>query len=239
MFFSKIEKFVFLIFLSGVIFTGNFRAQTPICNLQFEIFEFTTEKSAKKKAVNSANTFLTELATGKTIESSASVKSPLFTNLISGKYKIEVVKNDYQRRIKEIDLVCNSPDEVETISKFVFLRKGNSNETTKFGTTIYGVKDNTEQDTNKSNEIILNGSATLLSKPNYPAAARAVRATGAVQVQVTIDEDGDVLTANAISGHPLLRRASEKAARESRFTYTILEGQPVKIKGVIVYNFIP
>ena len=85
---------------------------------------------------------------------------------------------------------------------------------------------------------VLNGKAQTLTKPRYPAAAIAVNASGAVNVQVTIDENGNVISASAVSGHPLLRQASEQAALASKFAPTLLEGQPVKITGIIVYNFV-
>jgi len=86
---------------------------------------------------------------------------------------------------------------------------------------------------------VLNGKATSLPKPAYPAAAKAVRAAGAVSVQVLISESGSVLSASAVSGHPLLRAAAEGAARGARFSPTLLSGQPVKVSGVITYNFVP
>jgi TonB family protein len=84
---------------------------------------------------------------------------------------------------------------------------------------------------------VVNGKATNLVKPPYPAAAKAVKAEGAVNVQVTIDENGSVISAAATSGHPLLRAAAVQAARSSKFSPTVLSGQPVKVTGVIVYNF--
>ena len=86
---------------------------------------------------------------------------------------------------------------------------------------------------------VLNGKATSLPKPPYPPAARAVRASGAVTVQVLIDESGSVVSATAVSGHPLLRAAAVQAARGARFSPTQLSGQPVKVSGVITYNFVP
>ncbi len=86
---------------------------------------------------------------------------------------------------------------------------------------------------------VLNGKATSLPKPPYPPAARAVRASGAVSVQVLIDESGDVISATAVSGHPLLRAAAVAAARGAKFSPTQLSGQPVKVSGVITYNFVP
>lgn len=84
---------------------------------------------------------------------------------------------------------------------------------------------------------VVNGKATSLPKPPYPAAAVAVNAQGEVSVQVTIDEAGKVVSAKAINGHPLLRRESERAAMSARFSPTLLSEVPVKVTGVIVYNF--
>lgn len=85
---------------------------------------------------------------------------------------------------------------------------------------------------------VLNGKARSLPKPPYPPAARAVRASGAVSVQVVIDESGNVISASAVSGHPLLRQAAAQAARGAKFSPTMLSGQPVKVQGVITYNFV-
>jgi len=86
---------------------------------------------------------------------------------------------------------------------------------------------------------VLNGKAVSLPKPPYPAAARAVGASGAVTVQVLIDENGNVASASAVSGHPLLRAASVQAAQAAKFSPTTLSGNPVKVAGVITYNFVP
>ena len=84
---------------------------------------------------------------------------------------------------------------------------------------------------------VINGKATSLPKPPYPAAAIAMRAEGNVSVQVTIDESGRVISSRAIDGHPLLKNAAEKVAWSARFTPTYLSEVPVKITGVIVYKF--
>jgi TonB family protein len=64
-----------------------------------------------------------------------------------------------------------------------------------------------------------------------------VKASGPVNVQVLIDETGKVISAQAVSGHPLLRAAAVQAARQARFSPTMLGEQPVKVSGVITYNF--
>jgi Ca-activated chloride channel family protein len=85
---------------------------------------------------------------------------------------------------------------------------------------------------------VVNGKAESLPKPDYPLAARAVRAAGAVSVQVVIGETGSVISAQAVSGHPLLRQASVAAARKAKFQPTLRSGGAVKVTGVIVYNFV-
>jgi protein TonB len=64
-----------------------------------------------------------------------------------------------------------------------------------------------------------------------------VKAAGTVVVQVTVDENGNVISAHAVSGHPLLQAASVAAARGAKFSPTRLSGEPVKVNGVITYNF--
>lgn len=85
---------------------------------------------------------------------------------------------------------------------------------------------------------VLNGKAVHLVQPPYPPIARSAHASGQVVVQVLIDENGSVVAAHATSGHPLLQAAAVNAARSSKFTPTKLSGQPVKVNGVIIYNFV-
>jgi TonB family protein len=85
---------------------------------------------------------------------------------------------------------------------------------------------------------VLNGKAVSLPTPAYPAAAKAVKAAGTVVVKVLVDETGEVISAAAASGHPLLQAAAVEAARSAKFAPTLLQGKPVKISGIITYNFV-
>ena len=80
----------------------------------------------------------------------------------------------------------------------------------------------------------------LINAPNpvYPPVAKAAGAEGVVTVRVTVDEEGNVVAAEAVSGHPLLRSAAVEAARAAKFKPTVVEGQPVKVVGVVSYNFV-
>ena len=86
---------------------------------------------------------------------------------------------------------------------------------------------------------ILNGSAVVLAKPEYPARAREQHLSGTIVVQVDIDEEGKVTSAKDVCGGvPYLGEAAVKAALKSRFAPTTISGVPVKVKGVLQFNFV-
>jgi TonB family protein len=85
---------------------------------------------------------------------------------------------------------------------------------------------------------VLQGSATRRVEPAYPPLAKAARVSGAVVVEVTIDEEGNVMSARAISGHPLLKDAAIAAAQVWTFAPTELSGVRVKVIGTITFNFL-
>ena len=80
--------------------------------------------------------------------------------------------------------------------------------------------------------------AKTISKPApvYPQETH-VRAAGEVKVRVVIDETGRVISAKALSGHPLLQAAAVAAARKAVFAPTLLKGKPVKVAGTLTYRF--
>jgi TonB family protein len=84
---------------------------------------------------------------------------------------------------------------------------------------------------------VLQGSATKKVQPAYPEVAKSARATGAVLVQISVNETGEVTDARIIRGHPLFRDAAIQAAKQWRFKPTELSGKPVKTQGVLSFNF--
>lgn len=111
-------------------------------------------------------------------------------------------------------------------------------EAKKHGETIFGtVIDESKQDAAQAADGVDRAQILYLPKPAYPPIARAAHATGEVHVRVIIDYDGKVIAAAAVSGHPLLQAASVRAAREALFAPAKLNGQPVRVTGVIRYTF--
>jgi TonB family protein len=90
----------------------------------------------------------------------------------------------------------------------------------------------------KVEESVLRGAALELPQPEYPQTARLSRTTGAVEVQLLVNEKGLVTNARAQGSNPLLNQAAEAAAMKARFAPAKLSAQPSITFGVITYNFI-
>lgn len=84
---------------------------------------------------------------------------------------------------------------------------------------------------------VINGKAVVLVKPDFPPVARAVNVSGSVDVSVLIDPRGCVAEAKVVSGHILLRQASQNAALRSSFEPINLGGKTIWFMGTIVYNY--
>lgn len=246
---------LFSVFLFAFLFAANVFAQTNSCTVRLDV----TRVGSRTK-ISGATATAVNKETKRVYRSYLRRGVPYFAKLSNGQYRVTVAKAGYMKTADDIYLDC---DDITTWNFGLY--RGSSAKTVKEYNRIRVLKapplkraeadlytagsTNTNRydplsqaDPNNPKTVaggIVNGKAANLVKPPYPAAARAVRASGAVNVQVTIDEYGNVISAQAISGHPLLRAAAVKAARESKFAPTLLEGQPVKVIGVIVYNFVP
>jgi TonB family protein len=67
--------------------------------------------------------------------------------------------------------------------------------------------------------------------------AKAARISGNVVVEVTVDENGDVVSAMAISGHPLLKDSAATAAKGWKFNPLRVDDKPVKKMGTLSFTF--
>jgi TonB family protein len=80
--------------------------------------------------------------------------------------------------------------------------------------------------------------AVRLAMPVYPAMARQMNIQGKVMVQVTLDEEGKIVSVKATSGPSALRAVSEDAARKSKFNVVRVNDKAVKATGYVVFNFV-
>ncbi|MBA3633279.1 MAG: TonB family protein [Acidobacteria bacterium] len=136
-----------------------------------------------------------------------------------------------------LDILPDESEKYEQIAKGWELREKNS---------ALG-KDANDSKTTSSNQAVLpksvsagvlNIKAIDLPEPVYPAQARAAGAGGAVILSVEVDESGNVLSAQVISGHPLLRPIAEQATRNTKFEPITINGKPVNVTGILVFNFV-
>jgi len=91
--------------------------------------------------------------------------------------------------------------------------------------------------TQRVTSVVLSSKVVSLPQPLYPTIAKQAGIQGPVNVQILVDELGRVVSAQIVSGNAFLNPAAREAAMRARFTPTTLNGVPVKIQGVITYNF--
>ena len=102
------------------------------------------------------------------------------------------------------------------------------------GVAIFG---QTRPDPTTISGGILNGRAVSLPKPVYPSDLHGL--TGEIKVQVLIGHNGRVESATVYSGikNARLRASAVEAAKQARFSPTLLHTKPVKVSGTIIYTF--
>ena len=95
------------------------------------------------------------------------------------------------------------------------------------------------QEPEKVSESDLQSRAITRVKPVYPPNAKKMNATGTVEVEITVSEEGLVVEAKAISGHMALRSAAVDAARKWVFKPAIINGAQARTKSVLTFMFAP
>jgi TonB family protein len=83
----------------------------------------------------------------------------------------------------------------------------------------------------------LNSKATSLPKPVITEEMKRLKAKGRVTVRVIIDEEGKVVSAQALNGIHVLREAAEAAARQATFKPMVQDGITVRVTGTLTYDF--
>lgn len=107
------------------------------------------------------------------------------------------------------------------------------------GQREYGDSPTQEKKAKRVHAGVVNGKAITLAVPPYPPEAHKHHLAGDVTVRVVVNESGNVIRACAVEGPALFHHVSEAAALHSRFAPFRLEGQPVRVAGLITYKFKP
>jgi TonB family protein len=102
---------------------------------------------------------------------------------------------------------------------------------------LYGAADPVEKGSWPVNSGVLNSKASLEALPAYPKKAKELKIEGQVEVQLLVNEDGEVIFANPLSGPEALWPEAVKAAVAARFPPLRVEDKPRKITGRIIFDF--
>ncbi len=74
-------------------------------------------------------------------------------------------------------------------------------------------------------------------QPIYPEQARQMRVQGPVQLQATINKDGNISNVKVVSGNAQLARATVEAVKQWKYKPYYLNNEPVEIQTQIIVNF--
>lgn len=154
-------------------------------------------------------------------------------------------------RKQKLDIYDDKVREAFTETSCVFGKLGRRDELAKISAEIYPRVSDDDAPKIFSSDVpktssrprqiakgVVNGTAISLPRPVYPSGAQRKGVGGAVNVEVFINESGDVVQACAISGAKELHLISEAAAYKAKFKPTTLSGVPVKVVGLLVYNYV-
>jgi TonB family protein len=84
---------------------------------------------------------------------------------------------------------------------------------------------------------LMKGKVINMAQPVYPLEAKRSHIAGSVIFKITVDEAGQVSAVKTLCGPPLLVKSAESSIRQTQMEATIVAGKPVKITGIIIYNF--
>lgn len=223
--FKGLFIFGFLFFALGFVSALPSGAQTKSCNLRFKVYTYNA--SSSKNRLENVDVNLKNLTSKEKKSLTTSLTSLGFENLAEGNYRIDVSKQGYRKKSKEIKIECEFVDENNIYWQYVYLWKHKSTPETDLQADIAEAKNESDVKTGNTSQ---SGSKLKSDKP---------RVFGKVIIEVLIDEDGNVVSAKVISGDSLLANTAVKAARRAKFVPTMLAGTPVKVSGNITYNFVP
>lgn len=78
--------------------------------------------------------------------------------------------------------------------------------------------------------------AVAVARPDFSAVPASVKREGEIAVDIEVDSDGNVVTANAVSGTDELRPAVVEAAKLTRFIPVFSNGTATSFRGTILYK---
>ena len=80
-----------------------------------------------------------------------------------------------------------------------------------------------------------------LNKPNpeYSSVARQMKVVGRVELEATVNTEGNVETVKVVAGNPLLTNSAVNAVKKWKFTPFTQNGEPSKAVATLSFDFKP
>jgi TonB family protein len=234
---------VFVLSISG----SNFGQVSPVCeqpySYKFDEFNFSNIDEIR----NRIDLFALQFKNDKEIEGyiiGYDGRKPEKEIVVEKSFQvIEVLENSYNiSRNRKVFYIGGGYRENQTIE--FFIKPKNCSEEPK-ATPSLKIEDVNfkEEETFYPSDLVIKSISEIKKlvikrvEPNFPAAAKAVGARGKVLLLIIVNEDGKVLKAKAVAGHPLLRAASETAVRFWEFTPIRNDEKPIKFGGKVVIDW--
>jgi protein TonB len=76
-----------------------------------------------------------------------------------------------------------------------------------------------------------------MARPTYPPSARQSNIQGTVTVSARLDENGNVLSAKAMSGPLMLRQAAADAVKQWKYSPRLVDGKPAPSQVTVGVEF--
>lgn len=239
------------------------RAQSNLCDLRINSYELMP--GSRGRPVGDARGTAKNALTGITFSSKSIGRTVYFSSLKEGTYRVFITRTGWKPASETVTLDCKQADsqnilcwDIELIREPSFQRSGDGEREFAIVNVAVGTGSDTDYARQQTCQYplprptmprifvtrtilggVMNQRAISLPRPAYPAEAKDVNVSGVVTVQVLVDERGFVTSAVAVSGHRLLRKSAENAARLAKFAPITIENVPMKVKGILYYNFVP
>lgn len=200
-------------------------AQQNTCDLHLKVYSYDAAESPRSRLQN-----VQVRIRGRGLDKTQNLgldTNNAFANLRDGRYEAEFSKAGYIKRKKSITLNCPLKDEQNAVWDHTYLWRDKK---------LAGVEADLVEDA-KDDSGNVPGTAGIGSRD--VASAAADKLVGSVKLNITIDEDGNVIAASRVDGDERLAARAILMARRAKFTPTLLSGSAQKVTGNITYNFVP
>jgi TonB family protein len=157
--------------------------------------------------------------------------------------RTQIFENDFRRKALPTDQEKNLFTEALEGCACAWRQAKNKKEVKRFENLLERITGkrllffSTYETDDHEDESVHIGKASKRVLPEYPQAARAMGVSGDVIVRFSIDETGRINDIKVQCGHPLLRQASEEAARQWEFKPTLVDGKPSSVIGFATFRF--